>query len=74
MNLDKFEFLNKQLDYVTLVKDLKISYKGQMISKRLFGVFNFFQKTNENTSHSSKNEFISLFSGRIHGLTICFRN
>ena len=35
--------------------------KGQIISKCLFGVFNFFQKTNENTSHSSKNEFIRSF-------------
>ena len=26
LELEKFEFLNKQLDYVTLVKDLKISY------------------------------------------------
>ena len=58
MDLDKFEFLNKQLDYVTLIKDLKLSYKGQMISKRLFGVFNFFQKRNKSMSHSSKNEFI----------------
>ena len=48
--------------------------KGQIISKCLFGVFNFFQKTNENTSHSSKNEFIHSFFGRIHGLTVCFRN
>ena len=48
--------------------------KGQIISKCLFGVFNFFQKTNKNTSHSSKNEFIRSFFGRIHGLTICFRN
>ena len=39
-----------------------------------FGIFNFFQNMNENTSHSSKNEFIPLFLGRIHGLTICFRN
>ena len=31
--------------------------KGQIISKCLFGVFNFFQKMNKNTSHSSKNEF-----------------
>ena len=31
--------------------------KGQLISKCLFGVFNFFQETNENKSHSSKNEF-----------------
>ena len=50
------------------------SIKGQLISKYIFDVFNFFQKTNENTSHSSKNEFICSFFGRIHGLTICFRN
>ena len=48
--------------------------KGQVISKCLFGVFTFFQKTNENKSHTSKNEFIRSFFGRIHGLTICFRN
>ena len=48
--------------------------KGQIISKCLFGVFNFFQKMNENTSYSSKNEFIHSFFGRIHGLTVCFRN
>ena len=51
-----------------------VHHKGQVISKGFFGVFNFFQKTNENTSHSSKNEFIRSFFGRIHGLTICFRN
>ena len=44
--------------------------KGQIISKCLFGVFNFFQKANENTSHSSKNEFIRSFFGRIHSLTV----
>ena len=48
--------------------------KGQLISKCLFGVFNFFQKTNKNMLHSNKNEFICSFFGRIHGLTICFRN
>ena len=48
--------------------------KGQLISKCLFGGFNFFQKTNENTWHSSKNEFIRSFFGRIHGLTIFFQN
>ena len=48
------------------------STKGQIISKCLFGVFNFFQKTNANTSHTSKNEFIRSFFGRILGLTICF--
>ena len=48
--------------------------KGQLISKCLFGVFKFFQKTNKNSSHSIKNEFIHLFFGRIHDLLICFRN
>ena len=48
--------------------------KGQLISKCLFGGFNFFQKMNKNTSHSSKNEFIRSFFGRIHGLTVFFRN
>ena len=47
------------------------STKGLAISK---GVFNFFLETNKNKSHSSKNESICLFFGRIHGLTICIRN
>ena len=51
----------------------QLLFKGQIIKKCLFGVFNFFQKTNE-MSHSSKNEFICSFFGRIHDLTICFRN
>ena len=50
------------------------SSKGQLISKCLFVDFNFFQKSNENPSHSSKNKFICSFFGRIHNLTICFRN
>ena len=29
---------------------IRISPKGQLISKCIFGVFNFFQKTNENKS------------------------
>ena len=41
--------------------------KGQVISKGFFGVFNFFQKTDENTFHS-------FVFGRIHGLTVCFKN
>ena len=48
--------------------------KGQLISKWFFGVVDFLQKTNENMSHSSKNKFVRSFFGRIHGLTICFRN
>ena len=34
----------------------------------------FAQKTNKNTSHTSKNEFIHSFFGRILGLTVSFRN
>ena len=37
--------------------------KGQLISKRFFEVVDFLQKTNENNSHSSKNEFIRSFFG-----------
>ena len=54
--------------------ELTPSPKGQLISKCLFGVVNFFQKTNGNTSHTSKNKLVCSFFGRIHGLTICFRN
>ena len=37
--------------------------KGQLISKWFFGVVDFLKKTNENKSHSSKNEFIRSFFG-----------
>ena len=46
-------------------------YKGHLISKCLFGVFNFSQKTNENMStwgiilHSSKVEFFRSFLGEL---------
>ena len=47
--------------------------KGQLISKRLFGVFNFLQKTNKNKFHSSKIEFVcSFFEGNV-GLKKSFR-
>ena len=46
-----FQELNQKIQKIS-------SAKGQLISKCPFGVFNFFQKTNENMSHSSKNEFI----------------
>ena len=38
-------------------------HKGQLISKRFFGVVDFLQKTNKNMSYSSKNEFIRSFFG-----------
>ena len=50
------------------------SAKGQIISKRFFSGRGFFQKTNKNTSHTSKNELICSFFERFLGLTICFRN
>ena len=51
-----------------------ITGKGHKISKCLLGVFSFFQKTNNNMSHISKNESICSFLRTIPGLTICFRN
>jgi hypothetical protein len=46
--------------------------KGQLISKCLFGVFNFLQKTNENKSQSSKIEFVRSFFGGNLGLKKSF--
>ena len=48
--------------------------KGQIISKGLFGVLEFSQKTNEQIRHSSKNEFVCSFFGRIRGCQKSFRN
>ena len=38
-------------------------FKGQLISKRFFEVIDFLQKTKENKSHTSKNDFIRSFFG-----------
>ena len=51
------------------IRDLK----GQLISKYLFGVFNFLQKTNKNKSDSSKIEFIRSFFGENIGWKKLFR-
>ena len=40
--------------------DLTIT-KGQLVSRYLFGVFTFFQKTNKNKPASSKVEFVRSF-------------
>ena len=53
---------------------MKISGKGRIISKELFGVLEFSQKTNEKIPHSSKNEFVRSFFGRIWGYQKSFRN
>ena len=42
--------------------------KGQLISKCLFSVFNFLQKTNKKKSHSSKIELVRSFFGGNVGL------
>ena len=67
----KSSFLPKYQQEIVRISAL---CKGQIISKRFFSGRGFAQKTNENTSHISKNEFIRSFFGRILGLTICFRN
>ena len=47
--------------------------KGQLISKCLFGVFTFFQNTNENKLKSIKVEFVRSFFGRNVGMKKLFR-
>ena len=66
----EFRFVNRSGLGCTLIVFLQKVAKGQRISKCLFGIFSFFQKTYENTSHSSKNEFICSFFGRIHDFNI----
>ena len=56
------------------VLHVEMYVKGQIISKGLFGVLEFSQKTNERIRHSSKNEFIRSFFGRIWGHQKSFRN
>ena len=49
-------------NFVILAKKQKnILSNGQLISKCLFGVFTFFQKTNQNKSTNSKVEFVRSF-------------
>ena len=59
----------KKISLLVLTADTK----GQLISKCIFGVFTFFQKTNENKSTSSKVEFVRLFFGRNVCLKKSFR-
>ena len=51
-----------------------VQQRGQIISKGLFGVLEFFQKTNKQICRSSKNEFVCLFFGRIRGYQKSFQN
>ena len=73
-NLGNFSQRSSNFLFINSLKILGCATKGQIISKCLFGVLNFFQKMNENTSHCSKNELIRSFFGSTHGMTICFRN
>ena len=50
------------------------SAKGQIISKGLFVILEFSQKTNERIQRNSKNEFVRSFFGRIRGYQKSFRN
>ena len=55
-----------------------LNIKGQIISKRLFGILGFFQKTNKQIRfyycQAKKNEFVRSFFGRIRGYQKSFRN
>ena len=57
------KFCWSRISFITKVFSLYIP-KGRLISKSLFCVFTFFQKTNENKSTSSKVEFVRSFFGR----------
>ena len=73
--LSKFNVIEITLVLMDIVEKgtkLAESIKGQVILKGYFGVFNFFQKTNENKLHSRKNEFVCSFFGRIQDTIICF--
>ena len=54
-------FFSRVLGFPVTMLDtlLKILPKGQIISKGLFGVLEFSQKTNKRIHRSSKNEFVS---------------
>ena len=56
-----------------VTKERKKCSTGQLISKCLFGVFTFFQKTNKIESASSKVEFVRSFFGSNAGLKKSFR-
>ena len=64
------EQVNKAFCYQKLFRPFTVCMncsKGQIISKGLFGVLEFSQKTNERIRRSSKNEFVCSFFGRIWG-------
>ena len=63
------------IKYATFgISNFNVSTKGQLISKANCQGRGFSQKTNKNTSHTSKNEFIRSFFGRILGQKKTFRD
>ena len=62
---DYFHFFILDLKASLFGSHNKESAKGQIISKGLFDVLKFFQKTNENTSTYSKSSCFRSFLGRI---------
>ena len=75
--LEKWHLCHLEIGHLVSYKSQKgwtsifttVQYKGQLISKCLFGVFNFFQKNERKQVnlryHSTKVEFICSFFGRI---------
>ena len=59
-------FLGWKISLTSIIEQDEIIHlfaEGQIISKRFFSDRGFFQKTNEDMSHTSKNEFIHSFFG-----------
>ena len=63
----RFELFSTVLSFGSSLSLILGAAKGQLISKANCQGREFSQKTNENTSHTSKNEFIRSFFGRILG-------
>ena len=57
-SINQYMFKKESIDYFEKI----ISTKGQIISKCLFGVFNFFQKMNKNTHCSRITRYHSFIS------------
>ena len=69
--LQQHMYSKKHASFFYVKSDLKnivqnaLHIKGQIISKELFRVLKFSQKTNEQIRRSSENEFVCSFLGRI---------
>ena len=68
IKLESYVWQSRSLEYLNKIENQNKSDNFKMPIWSL----QIFQKTNKNASHSSKNEFICSFFGRIHDLTIFF--